>query len=548
MFQQKKKIRMMLQRAFGKAKEDYEIRASRKRMKLIRMYHEEMKDTAISGKVDETKGSDVCEVDEVTWSDLQMDEVFARVNHTKSYIGEQFLYHILHIPKAEYEQRMRNELQRTCLSENEQLRLELEEKLFAIGKDEGAYYLPYFLMHTELWRVKKTCFLYLLQILLVSLFLGTIITKSYVILMLLILSVGFNLMIYLRMKNQYEVFLYSLGTIKQMLNLGNFITRKEMREALQIPEEICAIVKELLPLSNQIMWWNTRKMMAFSGDISSIMQDYLCGITLLDITMFNHIIKQANGKQEALLKLFCYIGQMDVNIATVSYRGSLPFYCRASIKKENPFKVEEMVHPLLNNGVGNDFTLNKRGIITGGNAAGKSTFMKAVAINIIMAKALNTCTAKSFQIPNLSVMTSMSLRDDVLHGESFYFREAKRIKQMLDAAGQDKTYLFVIDEMLKGTNTCERVAAATSILQHFVSTNQYILVATHDFDVVNHLKGDYEDFYFDSIVKEKDIYFDYKIHAGKGGKTNAIALLKILDYPKEIIENARERIERNENW
>ena len=87
-------------------------------------------------------------------------------------------------------------------------------------------------------------------------------------------------------------------------------------------------------------------------------------------------------------------------------------------------------------------------VLTGANASGKSTFMKAVAINVILAQTINTCVAKNMKRPAIQVMTSMALRDDVLQGESYYMREIKYLKRMLDELETGEPMLFVIDEIL----------------------------------------------------------------------------------------------------
>lgn len=155
-----------------------------------------------------------------------------------------------------------------------------------------------------------------------------------------------------------------------------------------------------------------------------------------------------------------------------------------------------LVHPLLNHAVGNDFVLENRAIITGANASGKSTFMKAMAINAILAQTIHTCTADEFQVGKVQVMTCMSLRDDVESGESYYFREAKYLRRILHQIKEKGKVFCVI----------------------------------------------YYNYYFESEVMEHDIVFDYKIREGFGGKSNAIALLELLGYPQEIVQKAREYV------
>lgn len=231
-----------------------------------------------------------------------------------------------------------------------------------------------------------------------------------------------------------------------------------------------------------------------------------------------------------------------MGIAAASFRRSLPYHCQPNIWEQKEFQVKGLVHPLLQNAVANDFWLKNRAVVTGANASGKSTFMKALAVNVILAQTIHTCTAAEFSMPAVSVMTSMALRDDLKSGESYYIREAKRMKQMVDSKQNDRPLLIVIDEILKGTNTAERLAASAAILEYFTRLPHYVVVATHDTGLVNEMRSKYDSFYFESRVAGDDIVFEYRIHSGKGGNSNAIALLSLLGYPQEIVHSANERI------
>lgn len=107
------------------------------------------------------------------------------------------------------------------------------------------------------------------------------------------------------------------------------------------------------------------------------------------------------------------------------------------------------------------------------------------------------------KMPAIQVMTSMALRDDVLQGESYYMREIKYLKRMLDELETGEPMLFVIDEILKGTNTRERLAASNAILSYMVQKQGFLLIATHDLELVYALKNRYDTYYFDSQVHEK---------------------------------------------
>lgn len=112
----------------------------------------------------------------------------------------------------------------------------------------------------------------------------------------------------------------------------------------------------------------------------------------------------------------------------------------------------------------------------------------------------------------------MALRDDVLQGESYYMREIKYLKRMLDELKTGEPMLFVIDEILKGTNTRERLVASNAILSYMAQKQGFLLIATHDLELVYALKNRYDTYYFDSQVREKISFFHTKSDVGSSGK------------------------------
>ena len=158
---------------------------------------------------------------------------------------------------------------------------------------------------------------------------------------------------------------------------------------------------------------------------------------------------------------------------------------------------------------------------------------KVYTVNVIS-------SGDEFQVGKVQVMTCMSLRDDVESGESYYFREAKYLRRILHQIKEKGKVFCVIDEIFKGTNTTERIAASKALLEYLVQTDAFVLVATHDREIVDN--AFYYNYYFESEVMELDIVFDYKIREGFGGKSNAIALLELLGYPQEIVQKAREYV------
>lgn len=494
-------------------------------------------------------------IDDIMWNDLEMDEVFLRINNTKSFMGEQVLYQRLHdLNWCEEWERLENKVE--YLTEKEEMRLILEEKLATIGKQEEHYYLPSFILHAEYWKVEKEWGLRLLQLLLALFLIGSIVLDS----VLCIWGFGgvaiINLMIYFYMKQRYEVYLFSLGSLKEILYFGKWMTNDVQRSKLFVNEEVLEAVTELEKFTKWIGNWQGRKYAGMNGDIMYLLNDYLMGMALIDVASFNRIMKVIMKKQDKVMRLYEFAGELDMMISIASFRESINQWCVPKLTCKEKICGKEIVHPLLGQPVANDFCLEKRAMITGANASGKSTFMKALAVNVILAQTIHTCAAKEFYLPKISVMTSMALQDDILTGESYYVREVKYLKRMLDKAThsenkkwnekEDKqTVLYVIDEMLKGTNTKERLAASAAVLDYFAHADSFVLVATHDTELVWEQQKKYEAYYFESRITEEDILFDYQIHKGIGGSSNAIALLALYEFPELVIKGAKEKLYAN---
>lgn len=536
----RKWLRARFQKQWGKSplegESAYERSSRQRRMGQIRIYHDVLE---VRRGLDPAKQNKEG-IDEITWNDLEMDEVFWRVNNTKSFIGEQVLYHRLHGVQCGQDWG-RYERQLAFLADNEERRTDIQMRLHAIGKREEAYALSAFLMNPKLWRIEKGWFLRLMQILLLLSGAASILWNHILCYAALAVVVLTNLMICVYMKQRYEGYLGALGSLQQIYEFARWLTGiQELREPFG-SEELSGAVEALKGLSKRITGFDSRKAAGMSGDLFGIVNDYLWGITLLDIASFNRIMKVISDKQAQVFVLVRFAGEVDAAAAAASFRAGTAEWCVPQLAEAAEIRVERLVHPLLEHPVENDFVLENRAIITGANASGKSTFMKALAVNAILAQTIHTCTAASYSAPRMHVMTCMSLRDDVLSGESYYFREAKYLKRMLDQMEKKERTLFVLDEILRGTNTRERLAASSAILAYMADAEDFVLVATHDMELAQ--SRGYKRCYFESRIEGADISFDYRIHAGAGGASNAIALLSALHFPDCVVCQARKNLE-----
>jgi DNA mismatch repair ATPase MutS len=213
-----------------------------------------------------------------------------------------------------------------------------------------------------------------------------------------------------------------------------------------------------------------------------------------------------------------------------------------------------LYHPLLTGAVKNSIRTyaNKGVLITGSNASGKSTFLRSVALNIVLAQSVNTCTADKYTAPQCMPVSSMSLKDNLMSGESYYMAEIKSVKRILDMASAAGLHVVCfIDEVLRGTNTVERIAASTEILKKLSGDRVTCFAATHDIELTRLLEGTFDNYHFEEEIAEGDIHFPYKLLEGKSSCSNAILLLEIMGYDRSITDKARtlaEHFLENGRW
>lgn len=194
----------------------------------------------------------------------------------------------------------------------------------------------------------------------------------------------------------------------------------------------------------------------------------------------------------------------------------------------------------------NSLSISRPALITGSNASGKSTFLKTAAINSIFAQTISTCLASKYESSYFRIYSSMALKDDLLNQESYYIAEIRSLKRILDGLNDQYPLFCVIDEVLRGTNTIERIAASSEVMRYLSGKNCICLTATHDIELVSILDGLFDNYHFQESFIGDTLVFDYKIYPGKSNTRNAIKLLEIMGYPEDTVKAARNKAERFE--
>ena len=483
-------------------------------------------------------------IDDLTWSDLDMDDVFKQMDTCLTSVGDEVLYATLHEPSwADEPLRKRDQLI-TFFADNPKERLDIQMILAKLGK---ANYNDVSALIFEIeMKALKNPMVYTILSIIPFLCLGVCLIDPTIGLMSLIISIIVNGVVYYYFKKEIAKNLLTIQYLSAILRCCKRLLGYETNGSLKVLVD--QIGQDNVPFK-AIAGKLSGVMMGGGSDLDLLL-DYLKIITLYDFRTYNKAIALVSKNKEAFHRLYQNIGELDMAITLASYRESLSGTVTPTFTEAFTVVATDLYHPLLKSPVPNDIQLRQNSLITGSNASGKSTFVKALAINSIFAQTIYTCTASSFSLSHCLPITSMAVRDDILAGDSYFMAEIKSLKRTIDQVNNYPCLCF-IDEILKGTNTIERIAASSAILNYLDGRHCLCLIATHDIELTNILVNSYDNYHFQETITEETIQFDYQLHAGPAQTKNAIALLNYLEFDPAIIENANELVDTfstTEKW
>lgn len=226
---------------------------------------------------------------------------------------------------------------------------------------------------------------------------------------------------------------------------------------------------------------------------------------------------------EAIEEFECEVSLL--TIALVKKETSIPV-----IRDDMSLEVLSVRHPLIKDKVCVDNDFNSKdyiNIITGSNMSGKTSFMKTIGINLVLAYLGTYVCASKFEAPIMKIFTSINVQDDIAHGISTFYGELKRIKNIIDYSKKNSFPIVAfIDEIFKGTNYNDRILGAKETLKQFAKLNTMIFLTTHDFELCELKNKKCVNYHFKERYEKDKISFDYKIRDGRCKTTNAKYLMK----------------------
>jgi len=202
----------------------------------------------------------------------------------------------------------------------------------------------------------------------------------------------------------------------------------------------------------------------------------------------------------------------------------------------NHFEIEarELGHPLINKNKrkNNDIVIEESSelmIVTGSNMAGKSTYLRSIGINVILAMAGAPVCAAYFRISPVQLISSMRVSDNLEESTSTFYAELKKLKLIIDKVNKNEKIFILLDEILRGTNSLDRHTGSMALVKQLIKHNASGIIATHDVALAEMKKefpGNILNYHFDAEVNDDELYFDYKLKPGISKSLNASMLMK----------------------
>ena len=486
-------------------------------------------------------------IDDITWNDAEGETLFTSVNNCYSSCGEEYLYYKLRNVNldATKEEIDTYVSQTDELIKDEETRIKLQLAFAMLGKTGRHSVFDYISLLGNVKRIPLIVFFVIwlgyiggiASIFLIGPTAGICFLVTWMIVSLA-LSI-YNKKTIEAYMTSFEYIVRSLKTTEKIVGMKIPMYEKETARLSELRKELNGIRTSFLSFIQ------TSNRMGIA-DLASGMLALLNSFIMIDLFLFNLMLKFVVDKEDTYDEIFSILGKIESQIAIANLKASFEDTCVPEFLDERKIKAEDMIHPLVENCVANSYEAGRGMLITGSNASGKSTFLRCVLVNTILAETVYMACAKNFSLKRSYIYSSMSLKDSLGGGESYYMAEINSIKRIIDSLEEGNEIICFLDEVLRGTNTVERVAAATEILRYLDNPRVLSFAATHDIELTYLLEGNYDNYFFREEFKKEegsdteDICFTYKINQGRSDTRNALKLLEIKGYPKNMCDRAKE--------
>lgn len=516
---QNQKVRQKLNQSFGMLKDDGF------NFELIENYFRKKMDA---------KSMQV--ISDKTWNDLDFQEFFMFADRTTSAIGQQYLYHKLRTISKNHSSIDEAEALIEKFQHDSEYRLNFQTELYKLKWKEAFYITSLF----QDEHLKQPQWLFAARMLSATSLISMILlffnpAMVFVLFAVIIVNLGIH---YWNKRNLTPY----IASIPQLLKLNSVAKELYKDESLKsIDPNLEESIAILDKVRNRMSFFKLEARL--QGDMEALawgILEFFKIIFLIEPLLLFNVLNQLDTKRKEIEKVFAFVGEVDVLISVASLRKGLDSWCKPDICDKSKLLVaSEVYHPLIADCVKNSIEISGKSVLlTGSNMSGKTSFIRTIGLNVISGLTINTCFADQFVFPRTKVFSAIRISDDLMNDKSYYFEEVLTIKEMINSSLNGSLNLFLLDEIFKGTNTVERISAGKAVLSALNAGGNLVFVSTHDIELADLLRDEYELYHFSETVNHQTVDFDYKLKEGKLRNRNAIRILQLNGYPEPIIDEA----------
>lgn len=474
--------------------------------------------------------------------DLDINNLFNFIDRTNSKPGKQYLYKKLFTPETSFENLLHldHDIEAINMSRPDQDGIEL---LLTKLSSTDAYFLVELFEkeHVSILAPLMGIYIRLSGIAIIGLIVSLFIISNPFSFLVLTALLIINIALHYRTKNKISSYTRSLPQLLILHSVARSLLNKLTFEQ---DETVKISLNKLSGLSRSLKLVSFETKLADNQEnLSYAIYKIIKLIFLLEPLMFITSVKRINKYRQDIEVIYKYVAGIDMLIAIQSVRSGLPHFSKPVFCTENlEMELTDMYHPLIYNCVSNSIvTRTDEGVlITGSNMSGKTTFIRSIAINTLLAQTIFTTCTKIYKAPLLKIQTSIRVTDDLGEQKSYFQAEALSILDIINQSSVNEHVksLIIIDEIFKGTNTIERIAAAKSVLTYLTDNKNFVFVSTHDLELAELLNNDYAVYSFEESVNDTHLVFDYRMKTGVLKNKNGIAILETIGYPESVVEDA----------
>ena len=513
--------------------------------------HQKMDAIAASHQSRVAEYGDSTALDDRTWNDLVLDDVFVTIDRTESTLGQHALYHRLRTAQTEGTLQAFEAL--VTRMTNEPATRERAQLALARLRDPQGY---------DLWwlarpRAIETPGWYVVFPALTVIILGSLaLMAGHPGLQLLVgVALAVNLAAYFVTMKQVNAAAAAFRQIAPLVATGQALRFLQGDDIDPIVGPLRRETPGLRRLKTVSRWVSGDPLMlsvhasplaGMVADLFNVIYDYVNLVLPVNASGMYLGASDLRAGGARLLRVVAAVGDVDAAVSVAALRAELSNWTRpVFLPPGSPAVIADAVHPLVTDAVPNSITLAAGAgvLVTGSNMSGKSTFLRTVGVSAVLAQTIHTCFATTYEAPMFRVRSCIGRSDDLLSGKSYYLVEVESLLGLVASSADAAPHLFLLDELFRGTNAVERIAAGQAVLIELITGTDgpkphVALAATHDSELVDLLEGSYAPCHFGDAMTAEGLTFDHRLQFGRSTSRNAIALLRLNGAPPALVERA----------